>query len=89
MKEETFCQSCSMPIDNPLLRGTEKDGSPSNEYCKFCYQNGEFTNPNLSMAEMKDRMMEKMDNRNLPEHSIQEALKRFKHLKRWTAEESY
>ena len=83
MKQEYFCQSCSMPIDDPELHGTELDGSTSTEYCKFCYQLGQFTNPNLTMSEMKDRLMSKMDNLNLPEHAVQEALKRFPHLRRW------
>ena len=37
-----ICQSCGMPIkaDNDL--GTEKDNSKSQDYCKYCYKNGEF-----------------------------------------------
>ena len=39
----TFCQSCGMPIDDPALRGTERGGTPSEHYCKYCYQEGAFT----------------------------------------------
>ncbi len=37
-----ICQSCSMPIDSNDLLGTNKDGSINQDYCKYCYQNGEF-----------------------------------------------
>ena len=73
-----------MPIDDPQLLGTEKNGVKSTEYCKFCYQNGEFTNPGLTMSEMKNRMTEKMDSRNFSDSAILKALKRFPGLKRWT-----
>ena len=47
-----FCQSCAMPMgDNDF--GTEKDGSKSEDYCKYCYQNGEFTS-DVTMEEMID-----------------------------------
>ena len=50
---QTFCQSCGMPMDDPALRGTERDGTPSPHYCKYCYQNGAFTG-NMSMEQMID-----------------------------------
>ena len=37
------CQSCAMPMSKPEDFGTNADGSPSNEYCRYCFQNGEFT----------------------------------------------
>ncbi|HET6990765.1 MAG TPA: zinc ribbon domain-containing protein [Bacteroidia bacterium] len=53
MNTRKSCQSCSMPLDNKELLGTEKDGSPSNEYCKYCYVNGAFVNPDMKLDEMK------------------------------------
>lgn len=38
-----ICQSCGMPMMKLEDFGTNTDGSPSNEYCRFCFQNGEFT----------------------------------------------
>lgn len=38
-----YCQCCSMPIPDPELHGTEADGAASDAYCKFCFQEGEFT----------------------------------------------
>lgn len=37
-----LCQSCGMPIDSKSILGTNKDGSINNDYCKYCYMNGEF-----------------------------------------------
>ena len=48
---ELICQSCAMPMDTEELKGTNKDGSKSDEYCTHCYQNGEFTSKQ-SMEEM-------------------------------------
>ena len=50
---QTFCQSCGMPMDDPALRGTERDGTPSPHYCKYCYQNGAFTG-DMTMEQMID-----------------------------------
>lgn len=42
-----------MPIDAAFANlGTELDGSPATEYCKFCFQNGEFTDPDLTLEGM-------------------------------------
>ena len=40
-----------MPLKDGFY-GTETDGTPSAEYCKFCYANGAFTNPDITMDEM-------------------------------------
>ncbi len=39
-----FCQSCGMPLKkDPQGGGTNAEGSKIENYCSFCYQNGEFT----------------------------------------------
>lgn len=40
--ENKICQSCAMPINSDELLGTNKDGSLNQDYCKYCYSNGEF-----------------------------------------------
>lgn len=38
-----FCQCCGMPMgETDELYGTEKDGSKSADYCRYCYQDGDF-----------------------------------------------
>lgn len=31
-----------MPLEGPETLGTETDGRPSEEYCRYCYQKGAF-----------------------------------------------
>lgn len=45
------CQSCGMPMTRAADFGTNADGSMSNEYCKFCYENGRFTDEGITMEE--------------------------------------
>ena len=72
-----------MPIDNVADRGTEKDGSTSSEYCKYCYQNGAFISPNMSFEEMKSLVITQMEKMNLPANTIQNSIRSLPDLKRW------
>ncbi|MBP5277531.1 MAG: zinc ribbon domain-containing protein [Prevotella sp.] len=36
-----FCQSCGMPLTEDVL-GTNADGSKNEDYCKYCYKDGQF-----------------------------------------------
>jgi len=83
MPPKMFCQSCTMPIDNEIDRGTEKDGSYSNEYCKYCYRHGVFINPEMTLGEMKSVITEQMQNRKIPEVILQQSLTILPGLKRW------
>ncbi len=83
MENPKICQSCGMPLDDKALLGTEKDGSSNHEYCKYCYQQGEFTRPGLSLDEMKAGMISIMDKEKLPEDILEAAISRLPHLKRW------
>ena len=40
-KEQSFCQSCGMPLTNDVL-GTNADGSKNEDYCMYCYKDGKF-----------------------------------------------
>ncbi len=72
-----------MPIDNIADRGTEKNGSASDEYCKYCYQHGAFTTAGITMEEMKAFMQSKMQEMKIPAHIVQQSLEMLPHLKRW------
>lgn len=55
-----FCQSCGMPMKkDPLGGGTHADGSQSEIYCSYCYQNGEFTFKG-TVAEFQEFCRQKM-----------------------------
>lgn len=61
MESKARCQSCSMPLAEDL-HGTEAGGQPSAEYCKYCYQNGAFTMPNLKLDEAVKAAVDYMHN---------------------------
>lgn len=84
MENSTICQSCSMPLDDVAIRGIEKDGTPSHDYCKYCYQRGEFTHPGWALNDMKAHLIEIMDKEKMPEDILEAAINRLSHLKRWT-----
>lgn len=37
------CQSCGMPMNSSEQFGSNSDGSSNEEYCVYCFQNGNFT----------------------------------------------
>ena len=47
---EKICQSCGMPIENNSQLGTNKDGSLNLDFCKYCFDKGEFID-DVSMEE--------------------------------------
>lgn len=83
MKPELFCQSCTMPIDKIEDRGTEKDGLKSSDYCKYCYQQGKFTDPDMTLTKMKNMVTSQMKQSSLPQAILQQSLELLPHLKRW------
>ncbi len=46
-----YCQCCSMPIPDEEMHGTEADGSKSADFCKYCYDQGDFTAKGMTMDE--------------------------------------
>lgn len=46
-----YCQCCCMPIPEPELHGTEADGSSSEDFCRYCYDHGDFTAKGVTMDE--------------------------------------
>lgn len=52
-KFDKFCQSCGMPLEkDPNKGGTNLDGSKSNKFCSYCFENGNFTGNFTSSREM-------------------------------------
>lgn len=44
---QLICQCCGMPLDESTF-SKELDGTTNNEYCKWCYSNGEFKYHNMN-----------------------------------------
>jgi len=50
--QERFCESCGMPMgDTNEMYGTELNGNKNPDYCKNCYDNGAFTNPDATVED--------------------------------------
>lgn len=84
-----FCQSCGMPLTGKEDCGTNADGSTSFDYCKYCYQDGKFTQ-DFTMEEMMDFCVRFLDevNENMPQPMTEEQYRQmmlgfFPMLKRW------
>jgi len=73
-----------MPIDQPELQGTEKDGSRSVKYCLYCYEKGELLNPGMTLAQMTENVRTKLQEIKMPESFIAEAVKTLPKLERWS-----
>lgn len=51
------CQSCGIDMQSfNIRRGSEANGDPSKLYCYACYDNGAYTEPNITQREMKVRI---------------------------------
>jgi hypothetical protein len=60
-KLNRFCQSCGMPMEmDPEKGGTNTDGTKTNKYCSYCYQQGSFKDNFTSSAEMVKLVREKL-----------------------------
>ena len=57
-ENQKFCQSCAMPLTDELF-GTNADGTKNEDYCMYCFNDGEFTS-DMSMEEMMNFCIEKM-----------------------------
>ena len=83
MEESRICQSCGMPITSNEQLGTEVNGELNNDYCKYCYKDGEFIDK-VSMEEYIDMCAQYgaqagMTNEEMKAHCT----KLFPTLKRW------
>ena len=83
--ERNFCQSCGMPLDDEKVLGTNKDGSLNNDYCSYCFKDGEYTY-DCTMEEMIATCAEYSDKWEPPvskEEATAQMRQFFPMLKRW------
>ena len=62
-----ICQCCGMPLDDSLL-SRENDGEINEDYCKWCYTDGEFKYS--SAEELIDFCVSHMANENWPAEQV-------------------
>jgi hypothetical protein len=74
-----------MPMDKPELFGTEADGSRSADYCRYCYQKGVFTEPDITMQQMIDKCVAHMvEQKIMPEEKARAVMAKYlPRMKRW------
>ncbi|MCX6796758.1 MAG: zinc ribbon domain-containing protein [Candidatus Falkowbacteria bacterium] len=78
------CQSCSMPMKkDPAGGGTNADGSKSIKYCSYCFQNGQFTAPNMTVTEMQALVKGKLQEMGFPGFIAGPMTKGIPNLERW------
>ena len=81
-----ICQSCGMPIENEEVFGKNKDGSINYDYCKYCYQDGEFID-NVSMEDYIEMCSQFGSQAGMTNEEMKEdCTKLFPTLKRWKSE---
>jgi hypothetical protein len=84
MSANTKCQSCGMPLKaDPKRGGTDADGRHSQEYCSYCYVDGQFVNPNMTIEEMRALVIEKLQERGFPKFVAKVFAGGLNRLKRW------
>ena len=80
------CQSCSMPMEKDSgSGGTNLDGSKSDDYCSYCFQEGEFTQPDFSAKDMQKFCTEKMNDMGVPNLFSWILTRKIPKLKRWSS----
>lgn len=81
--EQKVCQSCGMPMAEDFY-GTNQDGSKNSEYCKYCYVNGAFHNPDETLEGMINTCVPFMVEQGTPEKDARAQLNELlPQLKRW------
>ena len=75
-----FCQCCGMPLDDSTV-SKEPDGAFNEEYCQWCYTDGNFVYENL--GDLIDFLVGHMSNENWPPQQVrafyEEHLPKLKH----------
>jgi hypothetical protein len=78
------CQSCGMPLSRDAQRGgTESNGAKSTMYCSHCYQNGRFTQPDMTVKQMTDLVKGKMKEMKVPGFMAYFFTRNIPQLRRW------
>ncbi|HDK7166648.1 TPA: effector binding domain-containing protein [Clostridium botulinum] len=85
--EQKYCQSCGMPMSKELY-STELNNKKNHEYCIYCYENGDFKHPNLTMEQMIDVCIPFMKEKGMKEDEAIALMKNcLPNLKRWKKED--
>lgn len=77
-----FCQCCGMPLEDDSVISREKDNCFNEDYCKWCYTDGQFVYK--SMDELLDFLVSHMSNDSFtPEQARAYFSEQLPKLKHW------
>ena len=81
--EQAICQSCAMPLTSDDMLGTNADGNINKDYCKWCYDKGEFLDK-CTMEEYIEKCSQFGEQAGMTNEQMREyCAKVFPTLKRW------
>lgn len=81
-----YCQSCGMPMKkDPKGGGSNSDGSINLDFCSYCFENGKFTQENITADEMQKFVIGKMKEMGFPGFLAKFFAKGIPKLKRWNS----
>ncbi|MEA3272988.1 MAG: zinc ribbon domain-containing protein [Patescibacteria group bacterium] len=83
--EIKICQSCGMPMKRIKDYGIFPNKNRSKEYCHFCFQEGKFVDPDITIEQMINRVAVVMaDKMKMTERQARGMAENFlPSLKRW------
>ncbi|GAA3412550.1 zinc ribbon domain-containing protein [Paenibacillus hodogayensis] len=80
------CQSCGMPLTEEALIGTDAEHNKVKDYCKYCYESGAFTQPDLTLEEMVETCVPIMVQEGMEEQAARSMMQNYlPNLKRWSS----
>jgi hypothetical protein len=78
------CQSCGMPLKkSPGGGGSNADGTISAMYCSYCYEDGQFKQPDWTVSQMQNFVKDKMKEMGFPGFLAGIFTKGIPKLERW------
>ena len=82
--EQKICQSCAVPFEI-IPCGKNADGTENQDYCKYCFDKGDFTYPNATMEDVIEACIPNTVPEPFPdEETARKAMSEFfPTLKRW------
>lgn len=81
--ENKICQSCGMPVSANDDLGTNKNGSINNDYCKYCFKDGDFIDK-VTMEEYIEMCSKYGEQAGMTNEEMKEyCMNLFPTLKRW------
>jgi hypothetical protein len=84
LRHQYPCQSCGAPLRRPGDHGTDLGGRVDADYCHFCFREGRFTHPDISLDEMIELSASNAIEEDVPrERAFASARRLVPTLKRW------